>query len=122
MPDVDPCVFYKKVMIVLCCADDFLKFAQDSRSIEYFCTSLQEDFTCTNEVEVDEHLVVEIKKNENTITLKQPQLIDRNLSLLEAKDANLKSTPVVKLLLYKNTNGKDRSRPAFHYRSIIGIL
>ena len=37
-------------------------------------------------------------------------------------NANPKSTPVVKLLLNKNTNGKDRKNNSFYCRSAIGSL
>jgi len=56
------------------------------------------------------------------MTLRQPQLIKRIIELLGISDANLKATPVVKPLLNKNTNGKERKDDSFHYRSAIGSL
>ena len=42
--------------------------------------------------------------------------------MLGLNDTNLKGTPVVKPLLSKNTEGKDRSEDSFHYRSVVGSL
>ena len=55
------------------------------------------------------------------MTLKQPQLIRRIIELLHLTDANSKPTPVVKPLLSKNVEGKEREND-FHYRSAVGSL
>lgn len=54
--------------------------------------------------------------------MKQPQLIKKIIELLNLTEANPKGTPVVKPLLNKNTDGKERNEDSFHYRSIIGSL
>ena len=56
------------------------------------------------------------------MTLKQPQLIKRVIDLIELKGTNPKATTVVKPLLNKNTNRKDRDENSFRYRTIIGSL
>ena len=48
--------------------------------------------------------------------LRQTQLIKR------ISDTNSRATLVVKLLLNKNSNGKERKDDSFHYRSVIGSL
>lgn len=118
----DPCAFYKKGIIVLCYVDDCLIFAQDSKAIDDLYHSLKEDFICTDEGEADGYLGVEIKSEDGIMTLKQPQLIKRIIELMKLRDANPKATPVVKPLLNKNTDGKDRDENSFHYRSAIGSL
>ena len=122
MSEVDPCIFYKKGIIVLTYVDDCLIFAQDSSLVTDFYNSLQKDFNCTDEGEADGYLGVEIKKNNSTITLKQPQLVKRACLQLGLQDANPKSTPIVKPLLHAFINGKERDPSAFHHRSAIGIL
>ena len=117
----DPCVFYKKGVIVLCYVDNCLTFAQDKQSVNNLISSLQEDFLCTDEGPADGHLGVEIKSSEEGMTLKQPQLIRRIIELLHLTDANSKPTPVVKPLLSKNVEGKEREND-FHYRSAVGSL
>ena len=117
----DPCVFYKKGIIVLCYVDDCLMFSQDKQSVNNLISSLQEDFLCTDEGPADGHLGVEIKASEEGMTLKQPQLIRRIVELLHLTDANSKPTPVVKPLLSKNVEGKEREND-FHYHSAVGSL
>ena len=56
------------------------------------------------------------------MTLKQSQLIKRIIELMGLKDTNPKATLVVKPLLNKNTNGKDRDKNSFHYCLIIESL
>ena len=56
------------------------------------------------------------------MTLKQQQLMKRIKEILRIKDSNPKATLVVKLLLNKNSNGKDRNKDGFYYRLAIGSL
>jgi len=121
--NIDPCIFYKQGIIVLCYVDDCLIFAQEDRLIDELFISLQEDFLCTDEGEADGYLGVEIRKDDDgVLNLKQPLLTKRIIEMLGVKDANPKATPVVKPLLSKNSDGKDRDSTSFHYRSAIGSL
>ena len=56
------------------------------------------------------------------MTLKQPQLNKRIIGLLKLTEANPKVTLVVKPLLNKNTDSKERNKDSFHYRSVVGLL
>ena len=47
--ETDPCDFYKKGIIVLCCADDCLTFAQQKQTIDDIFEHLKEDFLCIDE-------------------------------------------------------------------------
>ena len=106
--EADPCVFYKKGVIALCCVDDCFMFTQQKQTIDNLFESLKEDFLCTDEDEADGCLGVEIRSNDGIMTLKQSQLTKRIIGLMGLKDVNPKATPVVKPLLNKNTDGKDR--------------
>ena len=55
------------------------------------------------------------------MTLRQPQLIRRIIELLHLTDPNPKLTLLVKCLLRKNIDGKEREND-FHCRSDIGSL
>ena len=63
------------------------------------------------------------KKNDGSIHLSQPQLIDSIIQDLHLQPgSNSKSTPsVTSMLLHKDTGGPDM-QPEFHYRSVIGKL
>ena len=69
-------------------------------------SSLQEYFLSTDEGAADGRIGTEINHENEKMTLKQPQLIERIIELLGAKDTYHKATPVFKLLLNKNTDGK----------------
>ena len=98
-------------------------FAQNKKLIDDLLRSLKEDFICTDEGEADGYLGVEIRRtDEGKMTLRQPQLIKKIIKILKLTDANPKSTPVVKPLLNKNSDGKGRNEDSFHYRSAIGAL
>ena len=62
---------------------------------------------------------MEIKASEEGMTLRQPQLTHRAIELLHLADANPKRVPVVKPLLSKNVDGKEREND-FHCRSVVG--
>ena len=97
-------------------------FAQEQNDIDALTHSLKQDFNCTDEGEADGHLGVEIKSEDGNMTLKQPQLIKRIIETLGLTDANPKKTPVVKPLLNKNADGKERNEDSFHHRSVVGSL
>jgi len=56
------------------------------------------------------------------MTLRQLQLTKRIIELLGLRNSNPKATLVVKPLLNKNSNGKDRNDNSFHYRLAVGSL
>ena len=98
---LDTCAFCKKRIIVLCCVDDCLTFAQDKKATDNLCHSLKDDFLCTDEGEADGYPGVEIKSENNIMTLRQLQLTKKVIKLLGIDVNNLKSTPVAKPLLNK---------------------
>ena len=57
--EVDPCTFWKKNFIVLCCADDYLLLAQDQKLVKDSLSSFQEDVLCTDKGATDGHLGAE---------------------------------------------------------------
>ena len=103
-------------MIVLCSVDDCLLFSQSKRLSDELFVSLKEDFLCKDGGEADGCLGVEIKVIDNKLILKHPQLVKRTIELLGLIEAISRSVPVVKPLLRKNTDGKDRDGDSFHYR------
>ena len=56
------------------------------------------------------------------MTLKQLQSIKRIIKIIGLKNTNPKAILVVKSLLNKNTNGKERKDDSFYYRSTIRSL
>ena len=67
---------------------------------------------------------MELNKEDDTVTMSQPFLIDRIIELLGSAitDANVKDTPAVyKEILFKDEDGPERKQ-AWNYRSAIGML
>ena len=83
--------------------------SQENGTIEQSHSSLKEDFSCADEGEADGCLGIKTRNNDDkSLTLKQPQLIKGIIEIVGVKDANPKSRPVVKPLLSKNVEGKNR--------------
>ena len=82
--------------------------------------------TLTEEGDVSAYLggKLEMKSNNDTISLTQPYLIERIIEELgdAISEGNVKDTPsVYKEILHKDTDGPD-SKQSWNYRSIIGVL
>ena len=106
--------------------DDCFIFAKDKTLADDLISSLHEQFTLSEEDDVSAYLGVKMKidKEDNTVSMSQPFLIDRIIDLLgnDVRDANTKSTPAVyKEILHKDEEGPDRKQP-WNYRSAIGML
>ena len=87
-PEVDSCAFYKKGITALWYVDDFLMFARGQKLIDKLIMSLKQDFLCTDEGEAGGHLGAEIKSEDGSMTLKQPQLIRRIIDLYLLNNTN----------------------------------
>ena len=81
--------------------------------IDELFASLKEDFLYADEGEADRHLSVGIKTTNDALTLKKPQMIKITIENVGLIDSNPRSIPVVKPLLGKNTDGKDREGDSF---------
>ena len=83
-------------------------FTQDDNKIDELLKSLSGDFLRTDEGKEDGHMGVEIRSENNRMTVKQLQLTKRVMDSLGLEDANPEATPVVKTFLSKNTDGKHK--------------
>ena len=133
--DVDPCIYYKKGIVILIYVDDCLIFSKDSEGAGKLIKDLSEaGYALTDEgalnddscEDVSSYLGVQISydKAEGTIELKQPFLITRIIEALgdAVQDANVKKTPAeVKKVLHKDENGPLRKQQ-WSYCSVIGML
>ena len=95
---------------------------QDEKLIDELSMLLKENFLGTDEGEVDGCLSTEIRTEDGKMTLKHPRLTKMIIEVLDLKDVNPKATLVVKPLLNKNANGKERNDDSFHSGSAIGSL
>ena len=121
--NVDQCLFIRNDCILVTYVDDCLCFSRDPKVLDDIVSLLEKDFDMTDEGEVAQYLGVDVKRSSDgsTIELRQPYLIQRILEQLKITDANHKTTPSVKPLLHKDTDGSER-KDSWNYRSVQGIL
>jgi hypothetical protein len=128
---VDPCLYYKKGMIVLTYVDDCIIVGNKMEDIDAFVESMQkgpENFILTDEGDIDKFLGIEIEQlDDKRFEMKQPFLIERictTLGLLNNEwdvASNTKATPVGKPVLNKDLSGKPR-KLSWKYRTAVGML
>jgi len=95
---IDPCLFTTKDIIIVVYVDDTLIFAQDQSTITKLIDSLRSEFDLTDEGDnVKQFLGVKIdRKNDNSIEMSQPHLIQQILQQLQlTNDCRMHDTPAV---------------------------
>ena len=90
---IDPCLFIRDDCFLLVYVDDMLCFSRDGKVLDELVQTLKDDFKITDEDEVTKYLGVDVeKKDENTIVMRQPFLIERvieNLGLVDFNDQDV---------------------------------
>jgi hypothetical protein len=123
----DSCVFYGKDSIVLVYVDDMIIFSKKgSNSADLLIEALaegHENFSFTDDGDLDKYLGVDVKRhNDGRIELTQTHLITRFLEVIGYDDSvNSRTTPALKPLLNKDTDGLPR-KTNWNYRQAIGML
>ena len=123
----DPCVFIGKESVVLVYVDDCIIFSRKNSGIsDKLITSLKdgkENFEFIDEGDLKSYLGVDItKRKDGSIVVTQPHLIERFIALVDQEnDINIKTTPAIKPLLYKDEDGLERKH-SWNYRQAIDML
>ena len=128
---IDPCLYFKKGMLIITYVDDCIIVAKSMVDINTFVESMKngsEEFILTDEGNINKFLGIDIKQvTKNKFELSQPFLTERIVKLLGLEnnkfgiDCNTKVTPVGKPLLNKDLAGKPR-KLTWKYRTAIGML
>ena len=124
---VDECVFYKGRSMYVLYTDDSILAGPDEKEIDQIIKELQNsELNVTVEGDLQDFLGVNIKrKQDDTIHLTQPHLIDqvlKDLKLDTKQNLKTKSTPASSSkLLSRHSESPDFDK-SFDYRSIIGKL
>ena len=121
----DPCVFIGKRIVVIVYVDDCLIFSPaGSKDTEYLIKSLQsgnENFVFSDQGDLQTYLGMDIESNRDSITLKQPHLIQRLLDLVEVNEKyNSKKIPALSTSLLSK-GGNDRENK-WNYRQAVGMM
>ena len=123
---VDECLFFKGNVIYALYTDDSIIAGPSKREVAEVVKSIKEaGLNVTVEGTLEDFLGVNIERKEDgTIHLTQPHLIDKILSDLKMNDDNLKekSTPAASSRILSFHSESERFDGSFHYRSIIGKL
>ena len=119
---IDPCMFYKKDMVILCYVDDCLFFGPDTQAIDDMIEGLRGmNFDITKEDDVSAFLGIEIKLEEGQVNLTQPGLTERVLAAAGMTDCNTKATPAAPEPLGTDTDG-DAFDEDWECSSVVGML
>ena len=133
---IDPCLFFKKGLILILYVDDACIFGISKELIYEFVQSLKRPdpkdrnkypysdggFDFTTEDSIEKFLGVEVSKHGNTITLRQPLLIDRIIEAVGFDNTPVYSKPTPSTgNLCKDEDGQER-KDLWSYRSVIGML
>jgi hypothetical protein len=114
---VDECVFYYKSCLVLIYVDDSIIMGPIKSQVQEITKRISKNMC--------EFLGIEMQKKEDgSLSLSQPQLIDSILKDLRMESENVakRMTPSLKTrVLHKDAQGEPFDE-SFHYRSIIGKL
>ena len=118
---VDPCLFFRKNLILVIYVDDCILMSPDSKEIDAFIADMQKDYTLEDEGDIGAYLGINVTRpTKDTIQLNQPALIKRIIDSLQLKDQRQHDTPADQTLT-RDSDGPERKLD-FHYRSLIGQL
>jgi hypothetical protein len=128
---IDPCLYFKKGMLIITYVDDCIIVANLMIDINTFVESMKngsERFILTDEGDINKFLGIEIKQlTKSKFELSQPFLTERIVNLLGLEnnefgiDFNTKVTPVGKPLLNKDLAGKP-CKLMWKYSTAVGML
>ena len=123
----EPCLFIKDNIICLGYVDDCLFFRKDMATIDELIKDLQNPqkktlYALEEEADVSAFLGIKIKNNDDgTMTLSQPNLINKVLEACGMTDCHAKATPANVAPLGTDISGPPR-RETWNYASVIGML
>ena len=119
---VDPCLFYKKDLIIMTYIDDCIIFAKDHNKVKEIIKLLEDNFKLIDEGDLSVYLGINIPRNSNrTWTLSQPFLIERIIKALYLEDnSRVYDIPATEILT-SDKNG-DPFKEDWYYRLVQGIL
>ena len=119
---IDPCMFYKKDMVILCYVDDCLFYSPDTTKITAMVDGLKADkFDITVEDDVSAFLGIEIHMEGDQIKMVQPGLIEKVLKAVGMEECNVKHTPAGPNPLGTNADGEPFNED-WEYSSVVGMM
>ena len=124
--EVDECIFYKGDLIIFFYVDDMILLCPDSKKIDEAIKQLkQSDLELEDQGDIADYIGINFThRDDGTIIMSQPQLIDQIVKDLQLKpNAHLPSIPALaSRILQREENAKPCINTKFHYRSVVGKL
>ncbi len=119
---VDPCLFFKGVLLFIIYVDDSLVLCPEKADADALIDDLKlRAYILTDEGPLAAYLGLQVEKLPgNSISMKQPAFIDRIIEQCGLKDQRLHDTPA-DTILHRDEKRQDRKNEC-HMRSIIGQL
>ena len=119
--DVNPCLFYKKDLILITYVDDCILISPHAHLLDKWVIDMKKDYTLEDEGDINAYLGINITRpTSKTFKMNQPALIKCIIDSLNLKDQCQHDTPADHIL-HKDKDGKSH-RTDFHYWSLIGQL
>ena len=121
---INPCLFYKKDMLLICYVDDARISSASEEAIDKVIQELRDHgFELTKEGSFNEYLGIKFEHNkqDNTFTLTQTSLINKIIMATGLEDCKPNWMPTSQVTLGSDPNGPDITE-AWSYPSIIGML
>jgi hypothetical protein len=120
----DPCLFISKSLLVIIYVDDILFYGRSDAEINDFIEGLKHDEIALHHKGTGEgYLCVDIRRDENQITLLQEGLTKRIIAALglDSKYTIPVNTPADAVALGQDVDGKEASG-SINYTSVVGML
>jgi hypothetical protein len=121
----DPCLFLRKVMIIVLYTDDCLLYARDTKEIESFVKTLRDDYklTLNHPDPIDDFLGIPCSHQDNReLHMSQTGPISAVTESAHIPKGGLKNAPTLATaILHADTDGLARQE-SWNYPSVIGQL
>ena len=102
--EVDPCLFYKKNLILITYVDDCILMSPDKSLCDDFIASMKTEYKLEDEGDVTAYLGINVTRpSPDIIKLNQPAMIQRIIDFMKLTDDRMHQTPVDKVL-HKDKN------------------
>jgi hypothetical protein len=118
----DPCLFIRKVCLLLVYVDDCLLFAKSDTILDEILASLEKTFILTSQGSVGAYLGIDIQRtSDGNMELTQTGLINKIISACGLQDQSTQHNTPAMMILTADSDGPSCEH-SWNYRSLIGML
>jgi hypothetical protein len=119
---MDPCLLFKQGMMVASWVDDIFLACDNKKKMDDLLKFFESrKLKLTMETDLTMYLGISVKKNNKSITLTQPGLIDRIIEATNMQDCRPNAVPASLTALGSDSEG-DAMEELWSYRSVVGML